>query len=523
MFKRYVFSEGLTNLIGSNGEYLINVLGQVKNKQGNDLPVTRDEYGNQLVHCHGWEGVRDYRVIDLVAIQYKNIQIPVELYSRVEAFVADNDPDHTHAVNVGYRFKGGPLEVSDHPGFYYVPGFTRIGINKEGVALELKTKCYKKYYVSKPDTKRNSKGGYRIMTGIYFCPKVYTGSYRHRMLCLVFKPYPNNVDALTVNHKDGIPGNDWLDNLEWATHSENVRHSYENDLHTKNKRVLVRDVRTGEITEYRSVKECAKMLGYSAHEIIRGRLLDSEFCNVFADGKQFKLKDDSRDWIVPIDAVKAIAEARQNLPTLVRNCITLEVKSYPSQIEAAKATEVKREAIKDRLLRDNMKPLFGYQFKLESDLRPWLYFTQEDYHLSLNGYNYLVSARNLLTGETEEFSSVNKASQYFNNRSLYKKLIVGKQVLLESGWQIKFSHHEWEDVPDFEEAIYKLTRDVTARHEGTGECCIASSFQQLANHLNLPAVMIEKAALTRGNQLYSGYRFRLGSSSEPWPETTTAT
>ena len=32
-----------------------------------------------------------------------------------------------------------------------------------------------------------------------------------------------------VNHKDGNPSNNRLDNLEWATHSENMRHSYAAD------------------------------------------------------------------------------------------------------------------------------------------------------------------------------------------------------------------------------------------------------------------------------------------------------
>jgi hypothetical protein len=41
MFKRYVFVEGLTSLFGSDGSCLINILGQVKDKMGNDLPVTR--------------------------------------------------------------------------------------------------------------------------------------------------------------------------------------------------------------------------------------------------------------------------------------------------------------------------------------------------------------------------------------------------------------------------------------------------------------------------------------------------
>ena len=38
MFKRYVYIEGLTNLLGSDGKYLINIDGQVKDVKGNDIP-----------------------------------------------------------------------------------------------------------------------------------------------------------------------------------------------------------------------------------------------------------------------------------------------------------------------------------------------------------------------------------------------------------------------------------------------------------------------------------------------------
>lgn len=45
----------------------------------------------------------------------------------------------------------------------------------------------------------------------------------HRMVAevyLVKKP-----EHTEVNHKDGIPGNDWKDNLEWVTKSENQLHA----------------------------------------------------------------------------------------------------------------------------------------------------------------------------------------------------------------------------------------------------------------------------------------------------------
>ena len=46
----------------------------------------------------------------------------------------------------------------------------------------------------------------------------------HRMLAEAFIPNPNNLPE--VNHKDANRMNNSLDNLEWVTHGQNIKHSY---------------------------------------------------------------------------------------------------------------------------------------------------------------------------------------------------------------------------------------------------------------------------------------------------------
>ena len=53
----------------------------------------------------------------------------------------------------------------------------------------------------------------------------YHKFFVHRLITLVYLPNPENKE--TVNHKDGNPQNNALDNLEWHTLSENIKHSYE--------------------------------------------------------------------------------------------------------------------------------------------------------------------------------------------------------------------------------------------------------------------------------------------------------
>lgn len=47
----------------------------------------------------------------------------------------------------------------------------------------------------------------------------------HRLLMLTFNPVENS-DQLEVNHIDGNRANNNLDNLEWCTHAENMKHSH---------------------------------------------------------------------------------------------------------------------------------------------------------------------------------------------------------------------------------------------------------------------------------------------------------
>ena len=88
----------------------------------------------------------------------------------------------------------------------------------------------------------------------------------HRVMAIVFK-LPRQEGQNDVNHKNGNPSDNFLENLEWATRSENIRHSYATNTSRKSnafkmsKPVLGRKVDSSdEWVKYASTSEAARVL-----------------------------------------------------------------------------------------------------------------------------------------------------------------------------------------------------------------------------------------------------------------------
>lgn len=71
----------------------------------------------------------------------------------------------------------------------------------------------------------NNKGYERIELSINKSPKKF---FIHRLVAEVYIENPLNKP--TVNHRDGVPSNNHVSNLEWATIQENTQHAYDNGL-----------------------------------------------------------------------------------------------------------------------------------------------------------------------------------------------------------------------------------------------------------------------------------------------------
>lgn len=81
------------------------------------------------------------------------------------------------------------------------------------------------------ELKQTDKCGYRTVKLRCINKKSRT-IYVHRLVANAFIPREfddNGIEKTCVNHKDLNPWNNFVGNLEWVTHKENVIHAYDND------------------------------------------------------------------------------------------------------------------------------------------------------------------------------------------------------------------------------------------------------------------------------------------------------
>lgn len=65
---------------------------------------------------------------------------------------------------------------------------------------------------------------------LYFDMDHYYKVSVHRIIAFTFIPNPDPDKYIEVNHIDGNPENNNVDNLEWVTKSQNMIHAYKNNL-----------------------------------------------------------------------------------------------------------------------------------------------------------------------------------------------------------------------------------------------------------------------------------------------------
>lgn len=140
--------------------------------------------------------------------------------------------------------------INDNPTCYSVSNEGRVRNDKKMTYLE--------GYIAS--------NGYRMVHLRYRIDKMCSV---HRLVMKAFCPIPE-MDDLQINHKDGNKLNNNLNNLEWSTALENMRHSFKTGLQPKQLRPChVYDLDGNYIAFFESVAEASVQLNIDATNILR--------------------------------------------------------------------------------------------------------------------------------------------------------------------------------------------------------------------------------------------------------------
>lgn len=132
------------------------------------------------------------------------------------------------------------------------PQDPRVKVSNKGNVVS-----YKRGVCSPLKVSHNNRGYQQVGAGHHGSPQ-----YVHKMVAETWIDNPNHYRE--VNHINGDKDDNSVENLEWMTHSQNMRHAWRTSL-TKGGSIPIRIVETGEIFE--SVSECARRIGVSQAHI----------------------------------------------------------------------------------------------------------------------------------------------------------------------------------------------------------------------------------------------------------------
>ena len=133
------------------------------------------------------------------------------------------------------------------------PRDPRIKVSNKGNVVS-----YKRGVCYPLKVQHNNSGYQQVAAG----PRSTIKPYVHKMVADTWIPNPNHRKE--VNHINGDKDDNSVENLEWTTRSENMRHAWRTGL-TKGGGTQIRIVETGEVFE--SQAECARRIGVTPQAI----------------------------------------------------------------------------------------------------------------------------------------------------------------------------------------------------------------------------------------------------------------
>lgn len=320
-----------------------------------------------------------------------------------------------------------------------VPGFSRYAISECGNLINIETKKLKKWGITK-NSRRGSTEGYYYSRVITDKGKSIIG-LRHRMLLLAYRPIPN-AESMTGNHLNGIPGDDRLSNLEWATRRENNQHAYENDLRPNAAlAILVKDLGSGEISRYPTVSACARAHGHARGDYILWRIRKQPN-RVYPDLLLFRFEADCTWPEITAEEIE-VHRGGASQDMVARNVFDGSITIFNGCSAGEIATGVKAASILLHARTNRDVPIAGFNFRYLKGGTDFPEFS--DKHLAIFKDNPLrpgagVDVIDVVTNDKMFFTSVEKCGAYFNVGKTTISACCGKGKLFNGRYQMSYYH-----------------------------------------------------------------------------------
>lgn len=245
--------------------------------------------------------------------------------------------------------------------FGSIHGFSKYKITPNGLVLNVETNMWLSGSV-------NPAGycNYRLTDDQGVCMTMG----RHRLIALAFIPCFSNHASMVVNHKNGIKGDDRVENLEWVTPQENVEHAGCLGITDKCTPLYVRDVDTEKIVLYPSATACGRSLGLTKDAILY-RLSHSPD-RIYPERKQYKAYHNSTPWSNLDNIDHRLAEYGKSRAVEIRDFSRQQTFLFDRLSDAASFYQVSAATMTDWAAKPNQPILPGLiQIKFVSDQSPW--------------------------------------------------------------------------------------------------------------------------------------------------------
>jgi hypothetical protein len=198
---------------------------------------------------------------------------------------------------------------------------------------------------------------------------------------MVFKPREGCED-LFVNHINGIPGDDFIDNLEWVTPQENIYHACEVLKSSNCMPVLVMDARTKEVVKFPSIVSCALHYGYSKDAVNYRSKSNGQV--IWPEGRLYKPFHSDVEWLAfKEDEIEyEIKRCGRTKSCMLRQLPEGEVIIFDDQNSLAKHLGIAVSTLSIWLNKPDQPVFSGFvQLKYLHDPTPWR--DVEDIYLEL--------------------------------------------------------------------------------------------------------------------------------------------